>query len=142
MKNILGKMAAGLLAATILAGSAGSAAAAICGDLNNNGGRNVADVVLLFRTVLENPDPSPLCGGAGATDCGDINADGNVTVNDVVILFSSVLGNETLYPLCTGPGNVISCPGGSATVSGTIDVSLVDVHSPVFGARGRPLSST
>ena len=125
MKNILGKMAAGLLAATILAGSAGSAAAAICGDLNNNGGRNVADVVLLFRTVLETPDPSPLCGGAGAIDCGDINADSNVTVNDVVILFSSVLGNETLYPLCTGPGNVISCPGGSATVSGTITTNQI-----------------
>ncbi|MFM7736024.1 MAG: dockerin type I repeat-containing protein, partial [Alphaproteobacteria bacterium] len=125
MINFGRKIAAGLLAATTLAGAAGPALGALCGDLNGNGSRNVADVVLLFRAVLENPDPTPLCGGLGALDCGDTNADSNISVNDVVILFSSVLGNETLYPLCTGPGNVISCPGGTATVSGSITTNQV-----------------
>lgn len=125
MMKIKRKMAATLIAAAAVAGSASHALAALCGDLNANGSRNVADVVLLFRAVLENPDPSPLCGGAGALDCGDTNADTNISVNDVVILFSSVLGNETLYPLCTGPGNVIACPGGTATVSGLISANQV-----------------
>jgi hypothetical protein len=91
--------------------------AAVCGDLNGNGSRATADVVLLFRAVLENPDPSPLCGGAGALDCGDINADGGISTADVVILFSSVLGNETLFPLCTGAGNTRAC---GSTITGTI----------------------
>ena len=49
--------------------------AAVCGDLNNSGGanpRSIADVVLLFRAVLEEPDPSPLCGGAGVLNCGNV----------------------------------------------------------------------
>ena len=96
---------------------AGRANAAVCGDLNGNGSRATADVVLLFRAVLENPDPSPLCGGAGALDCGDINADGGISTADVVILFSSVLGNETLFPLCTGAGTTRAC---GSTISGTI----------------------
>jgi hypothetical protein len=111
-------LAIGLAAALAVGSTARTASAATCGDLNNSGGRSVADVVLLFRAVLENPDPPNLCGTGNALDCGDINADGNISVADVVILFSSVLGNETLFPLCTGQGNVIPCPGGTATISG------------------------
>lgn len=125
MKSRIHRVLAPLAATVALAASAMPALGALCGDLNNSGGRNVADVVLLFRAVLENPDPSPLCGGAGALDCGDINDDGNISVNDVVVLFSNVLGNETLYPVCTGPGTTISCPGGTATVSGSITTNQV-----------------
>jgi hypothetical protein len=108
---------AGCAALVLALAFAGRANAAVCGDLNGNGSRSTADVVLLFRAVLENPDPAPLCGGAGASDCGDINADGGVSTADVVILFSSVLGNETLFPLCTGVGQDIAC---GSTISGSI----------------------
>ena len=64
---------AGSVALLLALAFAGRAHAAVCGDLNGNGSRSTADVVLLFRAVLENPDPSPLCGGSGAGDCGDIN---------------------------------------------------------------------
>ena len=108
---------AGSVALLLALAFAGRAHAAVCGDLNGNGSRSTADVVLLFRAVLENPDPSPLCGGSGAGDCGDINADGSISTADVVILFSSVLGNETLFPLCTGAGNTRAC---GSTISGSI----------------------
>ncbi|MEW6273429.1 MAG: hypothetical protein AB1689_29465 [Thermodesulfobacteriota bacterium] len=73
-----------------------------CGDLNASNTISTADVVLLFRAVLENPDPSPLCGGAGALACGDIVSNGSINTNDVVILFSAVLGNA-VAPLCAPP---------------------------------------
>lgn len=114
-------IAIGLAAALAIGSYAPTAHASTCGDLNNSGGRSVADVVLLFRAVLENPDPANLCGGAGASQCGDVNADGSISVADVVILFSSVLGNETLFPLCTGTGTDVSCPGGTATITGSIN---------------------
>jgi hypothetical protein len=121
MRKTLKGIMAGV--ATLLAlALAGSAHAALCGDLNGNGSRSTADVVLLFRAVLENPDPSPLCGGAGALDCGDINGDGAISTADVVILFSSVLGNETLFPLCQGPGNVRTC---GSVISGTINANEI-----------------
>jgi hypothetical protein len=97
------------LASLLAISLAGSAHAAVCGDLNGNGSRSTADVVLLFRAVLENPDPTPLCGGAGVNDCGDINASASISTADVVILFSSVLGNETLFPLCQGEGATRPC---------------------------------
>lgn len=109
-----------LVALGALAASNVSARAAACGDLTDASGVNVGDVVLLFRAVLEEPDPSPLCGGLGALDCGDVNADGAITIADVVILFNSVLGNETLYPLCVSEGPTIACPGGTAVISGNI----------------------
>lgn len=108
---------AGSVALLLALAFAGRAHAAVCGDLNGNGSRSTADVVLLFRAVLENPDPSPLCGGSGAGDCGDINADGSISTADVVILFSSVLGNETLFPLCTGAGTTRAC---GSTITGSI----------------------
>jgi hypothetical protein len=117
LRGILKRTAIALLAMASVGAASATAGAAICGDLNNNGSRNVADVVLLFRAVLENPDPSPLCGGAGALDCGDVLKDGAISVNDVVVLFSSVLGNETLFNLCEGPGPDIACPGGTTTIS-------------------------
>ncbi len=125
LKRLWKGLAAGVLAAASVAASGAIASAATCGDLNNSGSRNVADVVLLFRAVLENPDPAPLCGGAGALDCGDMNDDGAITVNDVVILFSSVLGNETLFDLCSGSGAAISCPGGTATISSNVTTNQI-----------------
>src|SRR5690606_36595492 len=122
---------------------AGRANAAVCGDLNGNGSRATADVVLLFRAVLENPDPSPLCGGAGALDCGDINADGGISTADVVILFSSVLGNETLFPPCTGAGTTRA---SGSSISGTIaanetwDACTYTLDSIVFVEPGTVLT--
>ena len=120
MRQMWKGMLMGLVTALAVGGLAtGARADATCGDLNNSGGRTIADVVLLFRAVVENPDPPGLCGNAttGALQCGDVNADGAIAIADVVILFNAVLGNETLFPLCTGQGNSIACPGGTATVS-------------------------
>jgi hypothetical protein len=79
----------------------------------------------LLRAVLENPDPTPLCGGAGVNDCGDIVDDNAISVNDVVVLFSSVLGNETLFALCAGPGTTIACPGGEVVIGSNITTNQV-----------------
>jgi hypothetical protein len=123
MKRACAGLAVGI-GTCLAAGSAHAAAA--CGDLNNSGGApNVADVVLLFRAALENPDPSPLCGGSPASQCGDMNDDGAINVQDVVILFNSVLGNETLFDLCDGEGSTIACPGGTTTISGNITTNQV-----------------
>src|SRR5215470_6765412 len=91
-----------------------------CGDLNNDGHRSVADVVLLFRAVLENPDPPNLCGTGTALDCGDINGDRAISISDVVLLFSDVLGVETLFPICTTPPPPLDCLTGTISVSGSI----------------------
>lgn len=45
---------AGSVALLLALAFAGRAHAAVCGDLNGNGSRSTADVVLLFRAVLEN----------------------------------------------------------------------------------------
>jgi hypothetical protein len=116
-----------------LAATSATASAAVCGDLNNSGGanpRSIADVVLLFRAVLEEPDPSPLCGGAGVLNCGNIinnPSDGatQIKINDVVALFNSVLGNETLFKLCEGEGNQIACPGGQAVITADVAANQV-----------------
>ena len=73
LRKIWKGVALGAAVAATIATASAPAHAALCGDLNNSGSRNVSDVVLLFRAVLENPDPTPLCGGAGALDCGDLN---------------------------------------------------------------------
>lgn len=133
MKSIGKSAAIALVALGVVAGASASARAAVCGDLNNSGGatpRTIADVVLLFRAVLEDPDPSPLCGGAGVLDCGNVinnPSDGatQIRINDVVALFNHVLGNETLFKLCEGEGNVIACPGGVAVITTDINTNQV-----------------
>jgi hypothetical protein len=133
MKRIGKSAVIALGALGMIAGASASARAATCGDLNNSGGvtpRTIADVVLLFRAVLEEPDPSPLCGGAGVLDCGNVIAnpsDGatQIKINDVVALFNSVLGNETLFELCEGEGNEIACPGGQAVITSDVTTNQV-----------------
>lgn len=125
MKSLSRSVAVTLMALGALVASHGTARAAACGDLTDADGVGVGDVVLLFRAVLEEPDPTPLCGGMGALDCGDVNADGSISISDVVILFNSVLGNETLYPLCVSEGPTIACPGGEATIAANITSNQV-----------------
>ena len=125
MKFLWRSVAVTLLALGAVAASHGTARAAACGDLTDSAGVNVGDVVLLFRAVLEEPDPTPLCGGLGASDCGDVNADGGISIADVVILFNSVLGNETLYPLCVSEGPTIACPGGTTTINSNVTSNQV-----------------
>lgn len=133
MKRFWKGAAVALVAIAAIAGTSATSRAAICGDLNNSGGvnpRSIADVVLLFRAVLEEPDPSPLCGGAGVLDCGNVisnPSDGGtqIKINDVVALFNSVLGNETLFELCEGEGNEIACPGGQAVITADVTTNQV-----------------
>jgi hypothetical protein len=74
------------------------AGAVLCGDLNASGTVTSADTVLLFRAVLENPDPAPLCGGAGALNCGDVapvnNPNGVISTADVTVHQQSDLGGD------------------------------------------------
>jgi hypothetical protein len=53
-----------IAAAVAIAGAVRSAGAALCGELNRDGVRTLADVVRLQRAIIV---PSPAdCGGAGA----------------------------------------------------------------------------
>lgn len=91
-----------LMMAAICLGRPLEVAAVMCGDLTGNDQIDTADVVLLFRAVLENPDPAPLCKGAGALACGDVvplNApDGQITTGDTVGLFQTVLNDAPPVP--------------------------------------------
>lgn len=125
------------LAVAAAAALAPAAARAACGDLNNNGTVNVADVQILGQCVANcalNPpcdpsdcpavSPGPLCGTGSLEDCADIFAEatgaGTDTVGklsaDLIALNTSVSGGEPLYSLCNGPGTAIACPGGNATI--------------------------
>ena len=115
---------------TAVAGSARIAAAAGCGDLNNDGRITIADAVKLQRAVFV-PNAAD-CGGTGSASCGDVNPSvPGLEGSDVVVLLANLGGNPTLFSLCTGVGpDVCSGPGGSGaggetwtsstTVTGTV----------------------
>ena len=56
---------------------------ALLGDMNNDGGLNVLDVILIAQETF-NPEPNPIA---------DINQDGVVNVVDVLIILNQVLGD-------------------------------------------------
>jgi hypothetical protein len=126
-----------VLALTAALALAPSAARAACGDLNNNGSVNIADVQILGQCVSNcvlNPPcdvadcpavaPGPLCGTGTLAGCADIFKEnpgpGTDTVAkltaDLIALNTFVAGGEPLYTICNGPGNAIPCPGGNATI--------------------------
>ena len=120
----------GAAALAAVAGSARVASAAICGDLNGDGNRTIADAVRLQRAIFT-PNPAD-CGGAGSASCGDVNpASPGLGVDDSVVLQASLNNKPTLFALCTGTGakpctnNPGSGSGGESwtkrtTVSGNI----------------------
>ncbi len=55
---------------------------ALLGDMNNDGGLNVLDVILIAQETF-NPEPNPIA---------DINQDGVVNIVDVLIILNQVLG--------------------------------------------------
>ena len=54
------------------------------GDLNNDGGINVLDVVILANLVLAEDDSNP---------AGDLNGDGSQNILDIVILINLILNS-------------------------------------------------
>jgi hypothetical protein len=120
----------GAAAVAVLSGAARPAGAAICGDLNGDGSRTIADAVKLQKALFA-PNPGD-CGGAGSASCGDVNpAIPGLGVDDSVVLQASLNGKPTLFALCQGKGtspctaSAGSGPGGESwttrtTVSGTI----------------------
>jgi hypothetical protein len=120
----------GAAALAVLSGPARTASAAICGDLNGDGNRTIADAVRLQRALFT-PNPAD-CGGAGSAACGNVNpAIPGLGVDDSVVLQASLNNKPTLFALCTGTGptpcqaNAGSGPGGESwttrtTVSGNI----------------------
>lgn len=107
--------------------AAGPAHAA-CGDLNNDGVRNVADLLILQQCVANggtcpSVSPGPLCGTGSLAACGDIFGDADVSfpsaINaDLAALQLTLAGLSTLYDACDGPApsKVIACPGGTVTL--------------------------
>ena len=57
--------------------------APLLGDLNNDGGLNVLDIVMMVEEVFK-PDPNPVA---------DLNGDGIVNIVDVLMIIEMVLGN-------------------------------------------------
>ncbi len=143
----------GAAALAAVAGSARVASAAICGDLNGDGNRTIADAVRLQRAIFT---PSPAdCGGSGSASCGDVNpASPGLGVDDSVVLQASLNNKPTLFALCTGTGNkpcqanAGNGPGGESwtkrtTVSGNVSSNQeweagcrVDIDGLVFVQPG------
>src|SRR5262249_60224250 len=105
-----------LLGAVTMAGTVGMAqiaAAASCGDLNNDTRLTIADAVRLQRGVLS-PQASD-CGGAGTASCGDVNPSvPGVDGSDVTVLLANINGSSGLFALCTGVGTDVCSGGGAA----------------------------
>jgi hypothetical protein len=119
-------MVIGLAAAALVAGSSGVARAAACGDINNNGVRQINDVILLLRAVSGLDPLAGLCGGLGFANCGDINANGAAEIADVVQLLREVSGLPScLPPICVSTGPALAgCPG-PVTVPNSINTNQV-----------------
>src|SRR5262249_45644244 len=99
------KWKAALFGTAALAALTGArvAGAAICGDLNGDGNRTIADAVRLQRALFV-PNAAD-CGGAGSAACGDVNpASPGLGVDDAVVLEASLNNKPTLFSLCTGVG--------------------------------------
>jgi hypothetical protein len=143
----------GTAALAALAGPARIAGAAICGDLNGDGNRTIADAVRLQRALFV-PNPAD-CGGTGSASCGDVNpASPGLGVDDAVVLEASLNNKPTLFALCTGEGTTpCTGPGGagpggeswttSTTKTGTIGANehwiagcRVNIDGLVFVASG------
>ena len=143
----------GAAALAALAGPARVAGAAVCGDLNGDGNRTIADAVRLQRALFV-PNAAD-CGGAGSASCGDVNpSSAGLGVDDAVVLEASLNNKPTLFSLCTGEGttpcaaNAGSGPGGESwttrtTRSGTISANehwiagcRVDIDGLTFVASG------
>ena len=99
----------GAAALAAVVGPARIAGAAICGDLNGDGNRTIADAVRLQKAIFT---PSPAdCGGSGSASCGDVNpASPGLGVDDSVVLQASLNNKPTLFALCTGTGTKVCQP--------------------------------
>ncbi|MGD9764529.1 MAG: hypothetical protein AB7V27_12500 [Candidatus Binatia bacterium] len=91
-----------------------------CGDLNNDGARSLADLVLL-NNCANGACPGNVCGNGNLLSCGDIFGDGDVSLGaaitaDLAALGQSLAGQTPVYDLCEGPGPDIDCPGGTVTL--------------------------
>lgn len=116
----------GLTAAAAIAAAPSPSQAAACGDLNDDGQRNIVDVLLMANCVAGLCNEATQCGGAGLADCGDTFGDGTtVNASDLNQLVFSVAGLQTLHDLCAPIGSPIACPGGTALITGTISSSQI-----------------
>jgi hypothetical protein len=106
------------LGAAALIGAGAQSSLAACGEINNNGGIDPGDAVILAGHI----------GGSGA--CNSIPADcdldgsgaptpvvGDVGVGDIVYLTNVLANVENLTAPCVGLGTVLPCP---STLSGTL----------------------
>ena len=117
----------GLAAAALFAFASAAAQAQVCGDLNNDGNRSIADAILLSQCIANagtcpTVTPGPLCGSGNMLACGDVFGDGDVSFPagmnaDLAVLLQSLAGLSTLYDICEGPGPDIACPGNVATLA-------------------------
>ncbi len=92
----------------------------VCGDLNNDSIRSLADLVLM-NNCAQGSCPVNVCGDGNLLTCGDIFGDGDVSVGaavtaDLAALGQSLAGQTPVYDLCEGPGPAIACPGGTVTL--------------------------
>lgn len=119
----------GAWAAALAVASAPAAARAACGDLNNDGTVNSADVSILAQCVGSacpgTISPGPLCGTGTLADCGDVFNEGapafsTPNVTDLATLQDFVAGLGTLHDICQ-PEIAATCPG--APISAGINTS-------------------
>lgn len=79
--------------------------AALCGDVNNSGAVNIADITYLINWVYK-AGPAPLCGN----DCGDVDNSGTVNITDITYLIN-YLYKGGMGPLCGETGSLMDADG-------------------------------
>ena len=97
-----------------------AAALALCGDLNNDGVVNSADVSILAQcTGAGCPalPPPGICGTGNVADCGDVFNEGSSAFTtpdgaDLAALTDTVAGLSTLHDLCVAE-TAATCPGAA-----------------------------
>jgi len=123
----------GAAALAALAGPARIAGAAVCGDLNGDGNRTIADAVRLQRAIFT-PNAAD-CGGAGSASCGDVNPSSpGLGVDDAVVLEASLNNKPTLFSLCTGVG-ATPCTANAGTGLGGESWTTRTTRSGTIGAN-------
>lgn len=117
MKHTMTTTLATLALCGLLAALPSTARAVVCSDLNGDGALTTADCQQLLDTAVGLRDQSALCGGQPS--CADLNTDGRITPADAALCLGQTTGQAAGRTLCniTAPGDVIDCPGGTATIS-------------------------
>lgn len=104
MTKLLKTIAALAASVVCAAGAVLTSAAALKGDLNNDGSIDTFDVVLSRENVVQ------MFTGGQVNMLGDVDGDGQIQINDLVLLSKYVLGEIREFPQIQPPTEAVTEP--------------------------------